>query len=156
MAKTNPKPANAPETAVAAAAPALPNNVTPLVQKSKIDLAREHFHEINAEGYKPAEGSTPRKDFINVCVSKLGMTEPGASTYWQNLRNEADGKGLYAHGPAPTGNPRGRRPDQVGKVKKAAAKVKRIQDRIKKEQGDLEKAQSELIALSTGEELPVQ
>lgn len=150
MAKTNTKTTNAPETAGEAPA-TLPNNVTPLVQTSKIDLAREHFHRINAEGYKPAEGSTPRKDFINVCVNELKMTEPGASTYWQNLRNEGQGKGLYAHGPAPTGNPRGRRPDVGGKIKKAAAKVKRIQDRIKKEQGDLEKAQSELIELSTGE-----
>lgn len=140
-------------TTTPAAAPDA-SNVTPLVTKSKIDLAREHFQRINAEGYVAEANSTPRKDFIAICVNDLGMTEPGASTYWQNLRNEGSGKGLYSHAPAPTGNPRGRRPDVQGKVKKAAAKIQRIQGQIDAKQKELKDAQSELITLSTGEEMP--
>lgn len=124
-------------------------NVTTLVTKTKIDLAREHFHRINADDYTPKEGSSPRKDFLEVCINDLEMTENGASTYWQNLRNEGRGEPLYKGSKAPTGAPRGRRPDQVGRVTKAAAKVKKLQDRVTNDLKALQDAQSELVAVST-------
>lgn len=131
----------------AAQAPA--SNVTPLVTKSKIDIARDHFTRINAEDYKPAEGSSPRKDFIAVCIKELEMTENGASTYWQNLRNEDKGEGLYKGSRQPTGAPVGRRPDVQGRVKKAAAKVQKLRDRVQEDMKALGEAESELISLST-------
>lgn len=137
--------AQAPAAAPAAAA----SNVTPLVPKSKIDIARDHFHRINAEDYKPTEGSSPRKDFIAVCIKELEMTENGASTYWQNLRNEGKGEPLYKGSRQPTGAPRGRRVDQQGRVKKAAAKVKNLQDRVNNDMKALQEAQSELVAITT-------
>lgn len=133
--------------AAPAAAPA--SNVTPLVTKSKIDIARDHFHRINAEGYQAAANSTPRKDFIAVCIKELEMTENGASTYWQNLRNEDKGEGLYKGSRQPTGAPVGRRPDVQGRVKKAAAKVQKLRDRVQEDMKALGEAESELITLST-------
>lgn len=131
----------------AAQAPA--SNVTPLVTKSKIDIAREHFNRINAEDYQAAEGSSPRKDFIAVCMNELEMTENGASTYWQNLRNEGKGEGLYKGGRQPTGAPVGRRPDVQGRVKKAAARVQKLRDRVQEDMKALSEAESELITVST-------
>lgn len=133
--------------AASAAAPA--SNVTQLVPKSKIDLARDHFHRINAEGYKAKPGSSPRKDFLEVCINELEMTEAGASTYWQNLRNEDKGDPLYKGSRQPTGAPRGRRVDQQGRVTKAAAKVKKLQDRVSEDMKLLQEAQTELVAVST-------
>lgn len=140
-AKTQAAAANTNTTATA--------TVTPLVPKSKIDLAREHFHRINAEGYAPKAGSSPRKDFLEVCINELEMTENGASTYWQNLRNEDKGDPLYKGSRAPTGAPRGRRVDQAGRVNKAAAKVKRLQDRVNDDMKLLQDAQTELVAVTT-------
>lgn len=142
--KTNAAPAAAPDAAQANA-----SNVTPLVTKSKIDIARDHFHRINAEGYQAAANSTPRKDFIAVCIKELEMTENGASTYWQNLRNEDKGEGLYKGSRQPTGAPVGRRPDVQGRVKKAAAKVQKLRDRVQEDMKALGEAESELITLST-------
>ena len=147
-AKTADKATVAPAAAsTAAQAPA--NNVSQLVTKSKIDLAREHFQRINAEAYVPAENSTPRKDFIAVCIKELEMTENGASTYWQNLRNETNGEGLYKGSRQPTGAPVGRRPDVQGRVKKAAAKVQKLQSRVNDDMKALQEAQTELVAIST-------
>lgn len=80
------KPAAKTKAAVANSAPVVPPapalaTVTPLVTKTKIELARAIADEIRHEGYVPTEGSSPRKDFINRCVAELEMTEKGASTY---------------------------------------------------------------------------
>ena len=124
------------------------NNVTPLVTKSKIDIAREHFNRISADDYQAAEGSSPRKDFIAVCMNELEMTENGASTYWQNLRNEGKGEGLYKGGRQPTGAPVGRRPDMNGRLKKAAARVQRARQKIEDNMKDLADAETDLISLT--------
>lgn len=157
-ANTSAKPAGkAKSNASAPAAPAatLPNNVTPLVTKTKIEMARDIANEIRHEGYVPKEGSSPRKDFINRCVAELEMTEKGASTYWQNLRNEADGSGLYKNAKPGTGEPRGRKPDVQGRLLKAAAKVQRLQTKVADDMEALKAAQSELVNMATGEAAPV-
>ena len=129
--------------------------VTQLVPKSKIDMARGIFDKINHEGYKPVEGSSPRKDFIAQCVSELGMTDKGASTYWQNLRNEASGEPLYKGSPAPTGLPRGRKPDIAGRIQKAAAKVQKLQTRVADDMEALKVAQTKLVEMATGDAVTV-
>lgn len=143
----------------AAQAPAAPGatsaTVTALVPKSKIDMARELFNTIIHGAYKPVEGSSPRKDFIAKCVSDLEMTEKGASTYWQNLRNEDSGDGLYKNAKAPTGEPRGRKPDMAGRLQKAAAKVTRLQTKVDEDMKALIAAQSELVTMAVGETAPV-
>lgn len=157
-AQTKPaaKPAAKARAGVAASAPVapaatLPSNVTPLVTKTKIDMARDIAMEIRAEGYVPKEGSSPRKDFINRCVTELEMTEKGASTYWQNLRNESSGDGLYKNAKPGTGEPRGRKPDVAGRIQKAAAKVQAKRARVDAAMKDLQAAESELVTMATGE-----
>lgn len=144
--------ASAPAAPVAPATTAqAPANVTALVPKTKIEMARVLFDKINHEGYEAAEGSSPRKDFIAQCVSELGMTEKGASTYWQNLRNDAAGDGLYKNAKPATGEPRGRKPDMAGRLQKAAAKVTRLQTRVDEDMKALQAAQTELVTMATGE-----
>ncbi|MNC44523.1 hypothetical protein D3C75_934340 [compost metagenome] len=152
-AKSTAKPAAAKALASAPVAPVAPvaSNVTPLVTKTKIEMARAIADEIRHEGYVPLAGSSPRKDFINRCVAELEMTEKGASTYWQNLRNESSGEGLYKNAKAPTGEPRGRKPDMAGRLQKAAAKVTRLQSKVDEDMKALQAAQSELVTMATGE-----
>lgn len=140
-------------TQTAAAAPAAKPmaTVTPLVTKTKIEMARGIADQIRAADYVPAEGSSPRKDFISRCVKELEMTEKGASTYWQNLRNEAEGEGLYKNSPQPTGERRGRKPNQELRLQKAAAKVTRLQSKVADDMKALQEAQSELVTMATGE-----
>lgn len=142
-------------SAKAPVAPKHTATVTPLVTKTKIDMARDIAGEIRAADYQPKEGSTPRKDFINRCVTELEMTEKGASTYWQNLRNESSGDGLYKNSKAPTGEPRGRKPDHAGRLAKAAAKVQRLQGKVNDDLAALQAAQTELVTMATGEAVPV-
>lgn len=144
--------ASAPAAPVAPATTAqAPANVTALVPKTKIEMARVLFDKINHEGYEAAEGSSPRKDFILQCVNELGMTEKGASTYWQNLRNEDAGDGRYKNAKPATGEPRGRKPDMAGRLQKAAAKVTRLQTRVDEDMKALQAAQTELVTMATGE-----
>lgn len=152
MKTTKTTTANTPAAPAAVVAAPVPSNVTPLVTKSKIDMARGLFDKINHEGYEPAEGSSPRKDFIAQCVADLGMTEKGASTYWQNLRNDAAGEGLYKNSAKPTGEPRGRKPDVQGRLMKAAAKVQRLQGKVDEDMKALQAAQTELVSMATGEQ----
>lgn len=140
---------SAPSTPTAQVAAA--SNVTQLVPKTKIEMARAIADHIRADGYVPIAGSSPRKDFINRCVVELEMTEKGASTYWQNLRNESSGDGLYKNAKAPTGEPRGRKPDVQGRLLKAAAKVNRLQGKVADDMKALQEAQSELVTMATGE-----
>lgn len=128
------------------------SNVTALVTKSKIDMAKDLFAEISGDNYTPADGSSPRKDFISRCVSELDMTEKGASTYWQNLRNDAKGEGMYKNGKQPTGEPRGRKPDHNGRLLKAAAKVQRLQTKVDTDLKALQEAQTQLVAMATGDQ----
>ena len=155
-AKAKPAAAKAASAPTAPVAPTTQTSatVTALVPKSKIDMARELFNTIIHGDYKPAEGSSPRKDFIAKCVSDLEMTEKGASTYWQNLRNEDSGDGLYKNSKAPSGEPRGRKPDIAGRIQKAAAKVQTKQARVDAAMKELQAAQSELVVMATGEAAP--
>ena len=147
------KPAGkAPKATVAKSAPQAPATVTTLVPKSKIDMASGIFDKMHAADYVPTEGSSPRKDFILACVNELGMTEKGASTYWQNLRNKADGHGLYKNAKPGTGEPRGRKVDVQGRLKKAAAKVEALQSKVAKDMEALKAAQSELVEMAVGEQ----
>lgn len=149
------KPAAKAKATVAKSAPAAPQTtatVTTLVPKSKIDMASGVFDKMHAADYVPAEGSSPRKDFILACVNELGMTEKGASTYWQNLRNKADGHGLYKNAKPATGEPRGRKVDVQGRLKKAAAKVEALQSKVTKDMEALKAAQSELVEMAVGEQ----
>lgn len=148
---TTAKPATTKTAAAKATAAPASATVTQLVPKSKIDMARGIFDKINHADYKSAEGSSPRKDFIAQCVSELGMTDKGASTYWQNLRNEASGEPLYKGSPAPTGLPRGRKPDHAGRLQKAAAKVQKLQSRVADDMEALKAAQTELVEMATGD-----
>ncbi len=113
---------------------------------SKIERAKELHGKYTAEGYQAPEGSSPRKEFIKDCVANLGMTEKGASTYWQNLNNEVKGEGRYKGAPAPTGAQRGRKADPSLKVKKAAAKVEKMKERHDETTRALLAASNELIA----------
>lgn len=127
-----------------------PNNVTPINVK-KIDRAREVFQRVSAPNFLAPEGSSPRAEFIKSCVAEFGMTDKGASTYWQNLSTEAKGGPLYKHAKPATGAPRGRKPDGQRELKKAAARVKTLTDRATKNQEELLKATAhlnELVAAS--------
>lgn len=72
-------------------------NNTPANEKvSAMAIAKDIYGRINAEGYKPTEKST-RQEFLRLVQSEAGLTPSGASTYWQNLQNEARGEPLYKY-----------------------------------------------------------
>lgn len=64
---------------------------------SGVSQARVLFAEVNAPGYQiKTEGAKSiRGDFIARAQVECGLTKNGASTYFQNLKNEAAGKPLY-------------------------------------------------------------
>lgn len=73
-------------------------------KETKMAQARRIYDEIHSKGYDLA-GLTPRREFINRAAAELGMAQAGANTYFQNLKNEDEGKGRYAYSPtspAPT------------------------------------------------------
>lgn len=127
------------------------SNVTSISAVKKIDRAREVFQRVTASNFVAPEGSSPRAEFIKSCVAEFGMTDKGASTYWQNLNTEAKGGPLYKHAKPATGAPRGRKPDGQRELKKAAARVQTLTDRVGKDQEELAKATAhlnELVAAS--------
>ena len=63
---------------------------------SKMALARALRAEIYAAGYD-LDGKSQRQVFIARAQAEIGMTEAGANTYFQNLSNEAAGRGLYRY-----------------------------------------------------------
>lgn len=123
--------------------------VTTISQVKKIDRAREVYKTVTAEGYVAPEGSSPRAEFIKVCLNDLKMTDSGASTYWQMLNKEAQGGQLYAYTKAPTGAPRGRRPDANREIKKAAARLHKARDRMEKDAKELDEATQHFTQLVT-------
>lgn len=124
--------------------------VTSITAVKKIDKAREVYAKVNAPDFKVPEGSSSRAEFLKVCIEDLKMTDNGASTYWQMLNREAKGDGLYQYAKAPTGNPRGRRPDANREIKKAAARVQKLQERVAKDTAELNEATQHFTALATG------
>lgn len=132
-------------------APANTSNVTNIEtgKVKKIDAAREVYAKITGDGYELKEAS-PRAEFLAIMCNQHGMTDKGASTYWQMLSTKAKGGELYAYGKQPTGNKPGRRPDPQTAVKKAAARVKALQDRVAKDQEELRQATEHLTEMVTG------
>lgn len=64
---------------------------------SKMTVAREIFNEIFTRGYKLPGGMTQRAHFIKRAIVEIPMSQHGAATYYQNLTNEAGGKGTYKY-----------------------------------------------------------
>lgn len=126
------------------------NNVTAITAVKKIDRAREIFKRIHDPKFMAPEGSSPRAEFIKSCIADLGMTDSGASTYWQNLSTEAKGGPLYKHAKPATGAPRGRRADGSREIKKAAARVQQLSDRVKKASEELADATAHFTELQVG------
>lgn len=67
----------------------------PVAEKAptKMALARALFQTIKTE--EIAEGDSARKQFIARAQEEVGLTRPGAITYYNNLRNEDKGGKLY-------------------------------------------------------------
>lgn len=124
------------------------SNVTSITAVKKIDRAREIFARVSDTKYVAPEGSSPRAEFIKSCIADLSMTDSGASTYWQNLSTEAKGGPLYKHAKAPTGAPRGRKPDGNRELKRAAARVQALTDRATKANTELADATKHFTELT--------
>lgn len=62
---------------------------------NKMQLAKDIYEIVNAAEYTPIKSI--RADFIDRLVTEAEMTKSGASTYYQNLRNKANGRGLYEY-----------------------------------------------------------
>lgn len=62
---------------------------------NKMQLAKDIYEIVNAADYTPIKSI--RADFIERLVIEAEMTKSGASTYYQNLRNKANGRGLYEY-----------------------------------------------------------
>lgn len=65
-----------------------------------MDIAKTIYAEVTAQGYVLPEGiKSVRQAFIQRAISEGGLTKNGASTYYQNLQNAANGKKLYSYTP---------------------------------------------------------
>lgn len=64
---------------------------------NKVAIARQVFAAVSAPDYDLGEVKSVRQAFISQAMSAADLTKHGASTYWQNLSNEARGKGLYKY-----------------------------------------------------------
>lgn len=124
------------------------DNVTSIKAVTKIERAREVFKRVHDAKFEVPEGSSIRAEFLKICTSDLKMTDSGASTYWQNLSTEAKGGDLYKHAKAPTGMPRGRRPDANREIKKAAARVEKLTSRLDRDNKELQQALAQFNQLS--------
>lgn len=59
-------------------------------------VAKAIFDEVSKEGFKLPEGfKSPRGVFIQRSMKEAGLTHAGASTYYQNFKNEAKGGKRY-------------------------------------------------------------
>lgn len=72
---------------------------------SKIEQAKVLFDRIMTA--KLPEGKSHRGLFMEAAAAELGMSKAGANTYFQNLKNEADGSGRYKYAPSSTANATG-------------------------------------------------
>lgn len=70
------------------------------VKQTKMERAAVIYDEIIKLSDDQLGGKTPRRLFMDRCVAELQMGEKGANTYFQNLKNEKEGKGRYAYAPA--------------------------------------------------------
>jgi hypothetical protein len=94
MAKTQVTTSNAQPTATPQAAAPAPH------KEKKIDLAKPIFDRVMAMTAEQLGGKTPRRVFMDLAATELDMGERGANTYFQNLKNEAEGKGRYPYSPS--------------------------------------------------------
>lgn len=63
-----------------------------IAKVSKMSIAKQIFAEVIASG-----SATPRKEFMTKFVEQGSATKNVASSYYQNLRDEAKGEKLYKH-----------------------------------------------------------
>lgn len=70
-------------------------NNTEVKAVSKMSIARELYKQVNARGAE-LNGKTQRGRFIELAIA-AGLSKHCAGTYYQNLSNEAGGKGLYKY-----------------------------------------------------------
>lgn len=68
---------------------------------TKMQKSKELFLLIHSDEYIITE-KTQRKEFIKKAIIEIGMTQAGASTYYQNLRNLfINSKSLYEYNNQP-------------------------------------------------------
>lgn len=77
------------------------NQATTQPKETKVAQARVIYDAVTAKG-ADLGGLTPRRAFMNRAEKELGMSNSGANTYFQNFKNEDEGKGRYAYSPAST------------------------------------------------------
>lgn len=79
-----------------------PATTPPVADKAetKMERAAPIYHEIMAMTEAQLGGKTRRRLFMDRAIAELDMKQAGANTYFQNLKNEAEGKGRYAYAPA--------------------------------------------------------
>lgn len=77
-----------------------PQSVAPASKEKKIDAAQRIFDRVMKMTPAELDNKTPRRVFMNLASVELGMGERGANTYFQNLKNEAEGKGRYPYSPS--------------------------------------------------------
>lgn len=63
---------------------------------SKMDICKELYDEVFAQGYDLG-GKSQRAVFIARAIAEKGMSKNGANTYYQNISNLKRGKGLYKY-----------------------------------------------------------
>lgn len=85
---------NAPVAAAPAAAPEK--------ALTKMQRAEPIFKAVMAMTPEQLGGKTHRRVFMDRAIAELDMKQAGANTYFQNLKNEADGEGRYKYSPAST------------------------------------------------------
>lgn len=69
---------------------------------TKMQRAEPIFKAVMAMTPEQLGGKTHRRVFMDRAIAELDMKQAGANTYFQNLKNEADGEGRYKYSPAST------------------------------------------------------
>lgn len=68
--------------------------------ETKMERAAPIFREVMAMTEAQLGGKTHRRVFMDRAIAELDMKQAGANTYFQNLKNEAEGQGRYKYAPA--------------------------------------------------------
>lgn len=66
---------------------------------TKMERAKPIFEAVMKLGEDKLAGKTHRAIFIERAIAELDMKAAGANTYFQNLKNEANGEGRYKYSP---------------------------------------------------------
>lgn len=67
---------------------------------TKMERAAPIFKAVMAMTEAQLGGKTHRRVFMDRAIAELDMKAAGANTYFQNLKNEAEGEGRYKYSPA--------------------------------------------------------